>query len=59
MARPFSFYHKDTFLISILQKQRLVGFFLLFAFPGGMPADGAPFITAPLAEIAVGAGILL
>jgi hypothetical protein len=36
-----------------------VGFFLLFALPAGMSADGAPLIAAPLAEIAVRTGILL
>jgi hypothetical protein len=44
---------------SVLQEQRLVGFFPLVAFPGGVPADGAPLIAAPLAEIAVSAGVFL
>jgi len=44
----------------ILQKKRLVGFFLFtLMFLAGMPAHPAPFITAPLAEIAIRAGVLL
>ncbi len=36
-----------------------MGFLLLFALPAGVPADGAALVAAPLAEIAVRAGILL
>jgi len=44
----------------ILQKKRLVRFFLFTLMPlAGMPAYPAAFITAPLAEVTIRAGILL
>jgi hypothetical protein len=44
----------------ILQKKRLVRFFLFpIVFLAGMPAYPASFIAAPLAEIAIRAGVLL